>query len=108
MYLAMNRFTVSTENAEEFEGRWLKRESRLKEVDGFVEFHMLKSHVRDDGTILFASHTVWKDEEAFLAWTKSDQFRNSHKSSGESRKLHEGYAQFEGFTSIQRIAMADA
>ena len=42
MYLAMNRFTVRCENAEAFEALWLGRDSHLKEMAGFVEFHMLR------------------------------------------------------------------
>lgn len=102
MYIAMNRFTVKEENAADFEQIWLTRDSQLKELDGFVEFHMLKGPVKD-GMILFASHTVWRDEDAFLGWTRSEQFRNAHKNAGQTRKLHEGSPQFEGFTTIQHI-----
>ncbi|WP_108483067.1 antibiotic biosynthesis monooxygenase family protein [Oceaniglobus ichthyenteri] len=103
MYLAMNRFTVPTENAEAFEALWLGRDSHLKEMDGFVEFHMLKGP-ETDGTILYASHTVWADEEAFRAWTRSDAFRASHKSAGSSaQKLHQGTPTFEGFSTLQHI-----
>lgn len=103
MYLAMNRFTVPLENAEEFETLWLSRQSRLNEVPGFVEFHMLKGP-ETDGNILYASHTVWASEEDFLGWTRSDQFRGAHAKAGETRKLHVGAPQFEGFTAIQHIA----
>lgn len=102
MYLAMNRFTVPLENAAAFEEMWLTRESRLQEVDGFVEFHMLKGP-EFDGRILYASHTVWETEEKFLAWTRSQQFRDSHANAGQTRKLHEGTPQFEGFRAIQHI-----
>lgn len=103
MYLAMNRFTVPVENAAEFEQRWLTRESRLHEMAGFVSFNMLKSG-ESEGTILYASHTVWETEGDFRAWTSSDVFRASHVRAGESRKLHEGMPRFEGFESIQQIS----
>ncbi|WP_299565949.1 antibiotic biosynthesis monooxygenase [uncultured Sulfitobacter sp.] len=103
MYLAMNRFTVTIENAPAFETLWLGRESRLKDLDGFVEFHMLKGP-EVDGTILYASHTVWASEDAFLNWTKSDAFRASHKGAKGTAKLHEGTPVFEGFTAIQQIS----
>ncbi|MCT4557135.1 MAG: antibiotic biosynthesis monooxygenase [Pelagimonas sp.] len=102
MYLAMNRFTVALENAEAFENLWLSRESRLHEFDGFVDFHMLKS-AEKDGKILYASHTVWASEEDFTAWTRSQQFRDSHARAGQTRKLHEGHPTFEGFSAIQHI-----
>lgn len=102
MYIAMNRFTVKDANAEAFEALWLGRDSHLKSMDGFVEFHMLKGPSAD-GTTLYASHTVWASEEAFLAWTRSDAFRGAHKNAGQSRKLHEGSPTFEGFRTIQHL-----
>ncbi|ETX16378.1 antibiotic biosynthesis monooxygenase [Roseivivax halodurans JCM 10272] len=103
MFIAMNRFTVPTENASAFEDLWLGRDSHLKEMEGFVEFHMLKGP-EEDGRVLYASHTVWQSEEAFLAWTKSDAFRAAHKNAGETKPLYDGPPRFEGFTPIQHIA----
>lgn len=103
MYIAMNRFTVPAQNAQAFEELWLGRDSHLKDMDGFVEFQMLKG-AEADGTILYASHTVWQNEEVFRAWTRSDAFRQAHKGAGQSAKLHEGAPKFEGFTAIQHIA----
>ncbi|UWQ96393.1 antibiotic biosynthesis monooxygenase [Rhodobacteraceae bacterium M385] len=104
MYIAMNRFTVRTANAQAFEDLWLGRESRLPGLDGFVEFHMLKGPVEDDDTVLYASHTVWRDVDAFKAWTKSMAFRDAHKGARQTAKLHEGSPTFEGFETIQHIA----
>ena len=103
MYIAMNRFTVTSENAQAFEDLWLNRDSQLKDMEGFVEFHMLKGP-EADGTILYASHTVWTSEDTFRAWTRSDAFRESHKRAGTTGKLHEGAPTFEGFSTIQHIA----
>lgn len=103
MFIAMNRFKVRTENAEPFEALWLGRESHLHKMDGFVEFHMLRGP-ETDGIVLYASHTVWASEEAFLAWTRSESFRAAHKDAGTTSKLHEGHPNFEGFTTIQTIA----
>lgn len=102
MYLAMNRFHVTSANAEAFEALWLGRDSHLKEMAGFVEFHMLKGP-EADGMILYASHTIWQDEESFRAWTRSDAFRAAHKGAGSTAKLHEGAPTFEGFSTIQHI-----
>ncbi|HBS49806.1 MAG TPA: antibiotic biosynthesis monooxygenase [Rhodobacteraceae bacterium] len=104
MYLAMNRFTVPLENAAEFEELWLSRESRLNEMEGFVSFHMLKGP-EESGRILYASHTMWRTEEDFRAWTEGEAFRAAHVRAGGSRKLHEGAPRFEGFTAIQEIAV---
>lgn len=107
MYLAMNRFTVPSENASAFEEAWLNRESHLQKMDGFVSFHMLKG-AESDGTILYASHTVWESESQFRAWTTSAQFREAHARAGQTRKLHEGAPKFEGFTAIQSIEASEA
>jgi heme-degrading monooxygenase HmoA len=104
MYIAMNRFTVKPENAEAFEALWLGRDSHLKDMDGFVEFHMLRGPEGEDGTVLYASHTVWASEETFRDWTRSDAFRAAHKNAGSTAKLHEGAPCFEGFNTIQHIA----
>ena len=104
MFIAMNRFTVTLENAADFEALWLGRESHLHEMDGFVEFHMLKGQERDDGTILYASHTVLASHDAFKAWTTSEQFRAAHAGARDTAKLHEGSPRFEGFNTIQHIA----
>lgn len=106
MYIAMNRFCVPSENAEAFEALWLGRDSFLKGMDGFVEFHMLRGPETDDG-ILYASHTVWESEAHFRAWTRSQQFRDAHKEAGQVQRLHRGGPRFEGFTAIQHIDGAD-
>ena len=102
MFIAMNRFTVPNTNASEFEALWLGRDSHLKGMDGFVEFHMLKGP-ETDGVTLYASHTVWETKDAFLAWTKSEAFREAHRNAGATKKLHEGPPNFEGFETIQHL-----
>lgn len=102
MYIAMNRFHVTAANADAFEALWLGRDSHLKDMEGFVEFHMLKGP-DVDGVILYASHTVWQNDEVFRDWTRSDAFRAAHKGAGSTAKLHEGAPTFEGFTTIQHI-----
>lgn len=107
MYLAMNRFTVPTGNATAFEELWLNRESHLQRMEGFVAFHMLKGP-ETEGTILYASHTVWESEAHFRAWTTSAQFREAHARAGQTTKLHQGAPRFEGFTAIQSIRASEA
>lgn len=102
-YIAMNRFKVRAENAEAFEALWLGRESHLGEMEGFVEFHMLRGPESEDGVVLYASHTVWASEDAFRAWTRSQAFRDAHKDAGKTSKLHEGHPNFEGFAAIQHL-----
>ncbi|MEM7774915.1 MAG: antibiotic biosynthesis monooxygenase [Pseudomonadota bacterium] len=105
MYIAMNRFKVAKDLAEDFETLWTQRESFLHEMDGFAGFHLLRGPEKGDH-VLYASHTVWRDYQAFEAWTKSEQFRKAHANagSGSIRPLYLGHPEFEGFTAVQEVA----
>jgi heme-degrading monooxygenase HmoA len=102
MFVAMNRFRVLRGAEEAFEGVWRNRKSRLDEMDGFRDFHLLRGPERDDHT-LYASHTVWRDQSAFEAWTKSEQFREVHRSAGTNKPLYLGHPEFEGFTDVEGV-----
>jgi heme-degrading monooxygenase HmoA len=103
MYIAMNRFKVAPGSEDAFEHLWTTRDTHLKEVPGFVEFHLLKGPRKDDH-VLYSSHTIWRDYAAFEAWTRSDAFRAAHRSAGnENRVLYLGHPEFEGFEVIQTV-----
>jgi heme-degrading monooxygenase HmoA len=99
MFVAMNRFRVRKGMEDAFEERWRSRESRLHEMEGFGAFHLLRGPEADDHT-LYASHTIWKSRDDFIAWTKSTQFREAHKDAGAGPSLTIGHPIFEGFESI--------
>src|SRR5262249_25956746 len=71
-------------------------------VPGFVEFHLLKGPEHEDFT-LYASHTVWQNQGAFEAWTKSEAFRAAHKDAGQNKALYIDHPQFEGFEVRQTV-----
>jgi len=100
MYIAMNRFKVVPGSEDKFEQVWINRDSRLDQVPGFVEFHLLKGPKNDDHT-LYSSHTVWASEDAFIDWTKSEHFRAAHKGAGDNGALYLGHPNFEGFEVLQ-------
>ena len=104
MFIAMNRFKVLKDATQDFEQLWLSRESRLHELDGFVEFHMLRGPEREDH-VLYSSHTIWASKAHFEAWTRSEQFRASHSraNTGSNKPLTLGHPEFEGFEVIQTI-----
>lgn len=81
MFIAMNQFKVNADRGEDFERAWRERETYLDGTDGFVSFHLLAGPPQPDGVRLYASHTVWRDEAAFRAWTESDAFRKAHAQS---------------------------
>jgi heme-degrading monooxygenase HmoA len=102
MYIAMNRFRVASGSEADFEAVWRNRDSHLREVPGFVEFHLLKGPQREDH-VLYASHTIWADYAAFEAWTKSEAFRAAHRNAGGNRPLYLGPPEFEGFEVVQTV-----
>jgi heme-degrading monooxygenase HmoA len=99
MFVAMNRFRVVKGEEEAFEEVWRSRKSRLDEMPGFKTFHLLRGPERDDH-VLYASHSVWESEDAFRAWTTSEQFRDSHRNAGQNKLLYLGPPEFEGFSAV--------
>ena len=104
MFIAMNRFRVVRGQEAEFETVWRSRPSRIADEPGFVQFTLLKGPEREDHT-LYSSHTVWKDRDAFVAWTKSDAFRIAHARGGETKGLYLGHPEFEGFESLPDLLL---
>jgi heme-degrading monooxygenase HmoA len=100
-YIAMNRFRIRPGAEAEFEEMWRSRESRLKEVPGFVEFRLLKGPKGRDHR-LYSSHVIWASKADFEAWTKSQAFRDAHKNAGDesTRDVMLGAPDFEGFETV--------
>jgi heme-degrading monooxygenase HmoA len=99
MFIAMNHFRIAPEKGAEFERVWRERESYLAGTPGFESFHLLRGPV-EDGAQLYASHTVWRDEAAFRAWTESEAFRKAH-AQGRTQGLLLGPPRFVGWTSVE-------
>ena len=106
MFIAMNRFKVKKGCERDFEQVWLTRQSHLEDVPGFVVFHLLKGPEKDDH-VLYASHSLWRSQAAFEAWTRSEAFRKAHAGAGGNKPLYLGHPEFEGFTILQEVK-ADA
>ncbi len=103
MFIAMNRFHVRLGEEERFQRLWTERDTHLQEVPGFVEFHLLRGPTGEDYT-LFASHTIWASRAAFETWTRSQAFRDTHRSAGDHTGLYLGHPQFEGFEVVQTVS----
>ena len=102
MYVVMNRFKVKTGSEEAFEEMWRSRESRLDQLDGFIEFQLLRGPCNEEeGYTLYASHTLWNNRDNFLAWTKSEQFRRSHANAGQSKVSYLGHPELETFETVE-------
>ena len=99
MYIAMNRFKIVLGKEQDFESVWKNRDTHLKGVRGFKEFHLVKGNTNKEFT-LYASHSVWASEDAFLKWTKSEAFRLAHKGAGQHSDVYIGHPVFEGFKVV--------
>jgi heme-degrading monooxygenase HmoA len=102
MFIAMNRFRVVLGAEADFETVWTTRDTHLRDVPGFVTFHLLRGPAREDHT-LFASHTIWASRADFEAWTNSEAFRLAHRNAGGNKPLYLGHPEFEGFDVVQEI-----
>ena len=105
MFIAMNRFKIHPGYEEEFERIWRERDSHLREVEGFVEFHLLRGPEAEDHT-LYSSHAVWTSRAAFQAWTHSEAFKAAHRNAGAHRHIYLEGPQFEGFEVVQHMGPA--
>ncbi|MGM0586639.1 MAG: antibiotic biosynthesis monooxygenase family protein [Pseudomonadota bacterium] len=99
MFFAMNRFRIAPGREAEFEAVWRERDSRLKEVPGFLEFRLLKGPEKGDH-VLYVSHSAWESREAFEAWTRSEAFRHAHASAGATKDLYLSAPELETFESV--------
>ena len=86
----MNRFKIVKGKEKEFEDVWKNRDTHLKGVNGFKEFHLVKGNESEDHT-LYASHSIWASKDAF---------RLAHKNAGQHKDLYIGAPNFEGFEVV--------
>ena len=96
MYIAMNRFKIAPGKEQAFIDIWKNRDTFLDDVPGFKSFNLVQGPTSDEYT-LFASHSVWESEQAFLDWTKSEAFRKAHANARPAKDIYLGPPQFEGF-----------
>lgn len=99
MFIAMNRFRIVRGQEETFVHIWKNRDSHLQGVPGFKAFHLLRGPSTAEHT-LFASHSVWASEQAFVDWTHSEAFRKAHATAGTAKAIYLGPPQFEGFEVV--------
>jgi heme-degrading monooxygenase HmoA len=93
MFIAMNRF----KRADVDDAR-----HHLREVAGFITFHLLRGPDREDHT-LYSSHSLWNSRTDFEAWTRSEAVRRAHRDAGSNKPLYLGDPEFEGFEVLQTV-----
>jgi len=99
MYIAMNRFRIVLGRESEFENIWKNRDTHLENVQGFINFNLVKGE-QDEECTLYASHSIWETKDHFINWTKSEAFRLAHKNAGQHKDLYIGAPNFEGFEVV--------
>lgn len=92
MIVVTNRIPVAEGHEEDFEDRFRKRVHLVDQSPGFIrnEVHRPKPMKLDHGTGEWSEapekegwyevKTWWRSFEDFVAWTKSDSFREAHSS----------------------------
>ena len=78
----MNRFKIVKGREMDFEKIWRNRETKLDDVPGFQNFHLVRGNSEETHT-LYASHSTWDSQNDFVNWTKSEAFRLAHKGAGK-------------------------
>jgi heme-degrading monooxygenase HmoA len=99
MYLAMNRFQIAKGFEEGFEKIWRERDTYLSEVPGFKTFALLKGPEAEHH-VLYASHTVWENKQAFDDWTQSEHFRKAHAQASAPKGTYLGHPNLETFEQV--------
>ncbi|HET8706695.1 MAG TPA: antibiotic biosynthesis monooxygenase [Pseudomonadales bacterium] len=99
MFIAMNRFRIVKGREQDFINVWKNRETHLETVPGFKKFNLLQGPSDDEAT-LFASHSEWESEQAFINWTRSEAFRAAHANAGDTKGIYLGPPKFEGFSAV--------
>jgi heme-degrading monooxygenase HmoA len=99
MFIAMNRFRITPGREEDFIAVWKQRDSYLKDVPGFKDFHLLRGPGTDEYT-LFASHSVWESKQDFENWTHSEAFRLAHANAGQTKGIYQGHPNLELFEAV--------
>ena len=99
MYIAMNRFKIVIGKEKEFEDVWKNRDTHLEGVQGFMNFNLIKGDTNKEYS-LYSSHSTWKSQEDFVAWTKSEAFKLAHKNAGQHKDIYIGHPVFEGFNVV--------
>ena len=98
MFVVMNRISVNSEYAGQFEERFRARAGEVDKMPGFVRNQVLRPVNSEDPYIVM---TFWKSRQDFDNWVESDAFRKGHARSGtlppEAFRGHPKLESFEVF-----------
>ncbi|MDG2027249.1 MAG: antibiotic biosynthesis monooxygenase [Acidimicrobiales bacterium] len=74
--IKINAITVPGDRGDEVARRFAERAGAVDSMDGFEGFELMRP---TDDRETWLVITRWRDEESFLGWTRSEQFRDGHK-----------------------------
>jgi heme-degrading monooxygenase HmoA len=98
MFVSINRIPVKADSTQIMEERFGQSKG-LEKVPGFIRFELLKRvwapHSKDDSSVEYLAMTHWESQDAFMAWTKSDAFKQAH--SGPKLDIFAGHAEPAGY-----------
>jgi heme-degrading monooxygenase HmoA len=75
----MNRMSVPEDYREKFEKMFLSRARAVDRRPGFVSAQILRPEKGNEYIVM----THWETQEAFEAWTGSEEYREGHRRVGE-------------------------
>ncbi|MGK2877678.1 MAG: antibiotic biosynthesis monooxygenase family protein [Solirubrobacterales bacterium] len=73
-YVVFNVVDVPISGADGFEQAFARRQSSLKEVEGFAGFELLRREDADQYVVV----SRWRNEDAFKAWRSGEHFAKAH------------------------------
>lgn len=80
MFIAINRLKVKPGTGGQLEERFAQPRG-LEQTPGFVRFQLLRKTWQPHGEAdheEYLAMTEWTSQDAFVAWTKSDAFKQAH------------------------------
>ena len=105
MFVVMNRISVNSEYAKQFEDRFRNRAGEVDQMPGFVRNQVLRPATADDPYIVL---TYWHSQADFDSWVNSDAFQKGHAKSGTlPHEAFRGRPKLESFEVILDTAESD-
>lgn len=99
MFIAMNRFRIVEGREASFEETWQTRNRYVQDVEGFVDFKLLRGET-GDGVTPYVSHSTWTSKEAFVAWTRGEAFQKAHRDARSPEGTLAGPPAFSGWDVV--------
>ncbi|ABK44868.1 Antibiotic biosynthesis monooxygenase [Magnetococcus marinus MC-1] len=104
MIVVMNRIPVHKEHHADFEERFRNRAGLVDRSPGFIRNVILRP--AEESSEYHVVMTFWESQAHFMAWTKSDAFREAHKNAGNQPEIYKGPNVFEMYEAVSETVAA--